>query len=108
MPPSTAERKKTSVIKPRRRMRGHTNDVNVVVHLPDGRSIITCSHDASLRRWDLESGAQIGDDWRDEGDGAPVWCIALSPNSKTIAGGSGEGTVRLWNIETEKVIAKWA
>jgi len=28
--------------------------------------------------------ARSGDDWRDEGDGAPVWCIALSPNSKTL------------------------
>ncbi|OAX36889.1 WD40 repeat-like protein, partial [Rhizopogon vinicolor AM-OR11-026] len=86
----------------------HTSHVNGVVHLPNGRSIITCSHDSSLRRWDLESGAQTGDDWRDEGDEAAVWCIALSPNSKTIASGSSEGTVTLWNVEKEKVIAKWA
>src|SRR5437588_3875914 len=108
MPPSTAEMTKTFTIKPRQVMRGHTNSVNGIVHLLDGRSIMTCSHDSSLRRWDLESGAQIGDDWRDEGDKAEVWCIALSPNGKTIASGSSDGTVRLWNIETEKVIAKWA
>ena len=108
MAPSTAQVKKTSGIKPRQTMRGHTDDVSGVVHLPNGRSIITCSRDGSLRRWDLESGAQIGDDWRDEGDEAQVWCIALSPNGKTIASGSNDGTVRLWDVETEKVIAKWA
>jgi len=126
MPPSTAEMTKTSGIKPCQTMRGHTGDVNWTVHLPDGQSIITCSNYGSLRRWDLESGAQIGDDWRDERNEAEVWCIALSPNSKTVASessggtvasgstegtvasGSTEGTVRLWNVETEKVIAKWA
>ncbi|OAX40415.1 WD40 repeat-like protein [Rhizopogon vinicolor AM-OR11-026] len=89
-------------------MRSHTGGVSGIVHPPDGRCIITCSHDRSLLRWDLESGAQIGDDWRDERDEAQVWCIALSPNGKTIASGSIEGTVRLWNVETEEVIAKWA
>src|SRR5437588_8737858 len=108
MAPSTAQMKKASAIKPRQTMRGHTDDVNDVVHLPDGRSIITCSHDSSLRRWNLESGAQIGDDWRDGRDDAQVWCIALSPNGRTIVSGSRDGTVKLWKVETEKVIAKWA
>jgi len=36
-----------------------------------------------------------------------VWSIALSPNGKTIASGSRDGKVRLWNVETEKVVAKW-
>jgi WD40 repeat protein len=31
----------------------------------------------------------------------------LSPNSKTLASGSSDGTVRVWDIETRKVIAKW-
>src|SRR6266481_3527301 len=107
MPPSTSEVKKTSAIKPRQTMRGHTGDVNGVAHLPGGRGIITSSYDGSLRRWDLESGAQIGDDWRYNGDEAAVWSLALSPNGKTIASGSRDGTLRLWNVETEKVIAKW-
>ena len=66
-------------------MRGHTNWVNGVAHLPDGRRIITCSVDGSLRLWDLKSGAQIGEDWR---DGYPeVWSMALSPNGEIVASG---------------------
>ncbi|KAG2069225.1 hypothetical protein BDR04DRAFT_1101953, partial [Suillus decipiens] len=51
---------KTPEATPYLTMRGYTEDVRDVVHLPSGRRI-TCSHDGSLRLWDLEKGIQIGD-----------------------------------------------
>jgi len=36
-----------------------------------------------------------------------VRSIALSPNGKTVASGSRDGTVRLWDVETKKVVARW-
>jgi len=77
-----------------------------IVHLPGGRRIITCSDDGSLRLWDLESGEQIGNDWRDGGNEG-LRSIALSPNGKSVAGGNGGGKVRLWDVETKKVVARW-
>jgi len=88
-------------------MRGHTSFVYGVAHLPDGRRIITCSHDGSFRLWERESGAQIGNDWQDDEDDEGVCTIALSPNGETVASGSRGGMVKLWNIETRKVIARW-
>jgi WD40 repeat protein len=89
-------------------MRGHTDIVKGLVHLPGGRQIITCSLDGSLRLWDLESGIQIGEDWRDEGDKtAAVYKMALSPNGKTVVSGSGNGKMKMWDVETGKVIQKW-
>lgn len=102
-----AEMKQTSKLIPRKIMRGHTKQVVGVAHLPGRQRIITCSFDGSLRLWDLESGAQIGYEWRDEWDKAGVWTMALSPNGKTVASGSEDGTVRLWDVRTRKVIAKW-
>jgi WD40 repeat protein len=67
--------------------------------------MITGSLDGSLRLWDLESGAQIGKEWCDRNNG--VWSMALSPNGKTIAGGSNDSYVRLWDVETKKVISEW-
>ena len=87
-------------------MRGHTDLVTGVAHLPNRRRIITCSDDGSLRLWDLKSGVQIGNDWRDDGK-EEVWNISLSPNGKTVASGSGDGRVRLWDVETKKVVATW-
>ncbi|KIK32916.1 hypothetical protein CY34DRAFT_18721 [Suillus luteus UH-Slu-Lm8-n1] len=99
--------KKTSAVTPCKTMLGHTNYVYGVAHLPSGQRIITCSLDGSLRLWDLKSGAQIGDDLRDEGDETRVRAMALSPNGKTVAVGSNDGTVRLWDVEAGKIVAKW-
>ncbi|KAG2341155.1 WD40 repeat-like protein [Suillus weaverae] len=102
-----ANMKKKSAVAPCKTMRGHTSPVFGVAPLPSGQRIITCSGDGSLRLWDLESGAQIGDKWRDGRDEAAVRTMALSSNGKTIASGSQDGTVRLWDVETGKVVIKW-
>jgi WD40 repeat protein len=68
---------------------------------------VTCADDGSLRLCDLESGTQIGDDWQDKGTLGIVFSITLSPNGKTIASGSIDGIVRLWDVEKGKFIAQW-
>jgi WD40 repeat protein len=88
-------------------MRGHWSCVQAALHLPGGKRIITCSYDGSLRLWDLESGAQIGEELRDEGDTAAVSTMAMSPNGKMVASGTVDGIVRLWELETETIVAKW-
>ncbi|KIK39349.1 hypothetical protein CY34DRAFT_808380, partial [Suillus luteus UH-Slu-Lm8-n1] len=97
----------TADVTPIKVMGGHTDIVESVVHLPGGRRIMTCSSDGSLRLWDLESGAQIGDDWKDEQEKSGVHDIALSPNGKTIVSGCWDGKVKLWDVETGKVIKRW-
>ena len=92
-------------------MKGHTDWVWGVVHLPAGQCIITCSADGSLRLWDLQSGIQIGDNWydddEDEGEEARVLSLALSPNGTTVASGTSDGAVKLWDVRTGGVVAKW-
>ena len=115
LPPPSDKIELTSATKPRQIMRGHTLGVTGAVCLPDKRRIITCSDDGSLRLWNLESGVQIGNDWRDDsgggghfGDRKDRFCtIELSPNGKTVASGSLHGKVRLWDVKMKKVVAKW-
>jgi WD40 repeat protein len=95
----------TQVIRPCHKFEGHTEDVMDVIHVSGGRRMMTGSLDGSLRVWDLQSGKQIGNDWRD-GE-SEVYAIALSPDGKKVASGSGDGVVRLWDVATGKVIAKW-
>jgi WD40 repeat protein len=97
---------KTRAIIPHQKFEGHTSFVEGVLHLRDGQRIMTCSPDGSLRVWDMESGKQIGEDWRDD-EGTTMNTIALSPDGKKVLSGGGDGTMRLWDIDAAKVIAKW-
>jgi WD40 repeat protein len=105
MSSATTNKKETSVITHRQKFEGHTESVYGIIHLPGGQWIMTCSLDGSLQVWNLKSGKQIGDDWRD-GD-SPVWSIALSPDGKKVVSGSDDAAVRLWDTDTCKVIKKW-
>jgi WD40 repeat protein len=108
MSSQTSKKQQTPAVTPIKEMRGHTDRVRGVEHLPGGRRIMTCSSDGSLRLWDLENDLQIGEDWRDkEEKNAGVNSIALSPNRKTVVSGGSDGKVKLWDVKTGKVIAKW-
>jgi WD40 repeat protein len=105
MSSSVVGRQEISTIKPRQKFEGHTDWVNVVIHLPDGQRMMTCSFDGSLRVWNLKSGKQMGKDLRDGDSG--VWSIALSPDGTKVFSGGDDGGVRLWDIDTGKLIARW-
>jgi len=96
---------KTRSTRHRQKFEGHMETVLGVIHLPGGQRIMTCSDDGSLRVWNLESGEQIGNDWRDGESG--VFTMALSPGGNIIASGSRDGSMRFWDIDTGKVIIGW-
>jgi WD40 repeat protein len=101
----TTKTKETSTITPCQKFGGHTEWVWSIIHLPDGQRVMTGSYDGSLRMWDVKSGKQIGNDWRD-GE-SKVYGIALSPDGKKVVSASEDGAVRLWDIDTCKIITKW-
>ncbi|KAG1845674.1 quinon protein alcohol dehydrogenase-like superfamily [Suillus subluteus] len=108
-PSSIVGRKETLAIKPCQKFEGHTDSVDTIIHLPGGQRMMTCSRDGSLRVWNVKSGKQIGEDYRDpDGDNnIEVRTIALSPDGKKVVSGSLDGGMRLWDIDTGKVIGKW-
>jgi WD40 repeat protein len=103
--PLAAAMQEIRAMRPCRKFEGHTGQVEDVIYLPRRQRMMTCSYDGSLRVWNLESGEQIGEDWRD-GE-CRVLTIASSPDKKKVVSGSDDGAVRLWDIDTGKVIAKW-
>jgi WD40 repeat protein len=77
------------------------SSLKVTLCLSDKKRIIVHSYDRSFRVWDLETGTQVGEEWEDK-DGAMT--IALSPDGKKVASGGFDSAVKLWSVDTGKVI----
>ncbi|KIK38891.1 hypothetical protein CY34DRAFT_808920 [Suillus luteus UH-Slu-Lm8-n1] len=82
--------------------------VHRILHLLDGKRIIMYSTNGSFRVWDLETGTQVGEEWEDKEQPEELGAIivlVLSPDGKKIASaGNRDGAVKLWNVDTGKVI----
>jgi WD40 repeat protein len=84
---------------------------------PDGKVLVSGSHDATIRLWDLRTGREQA---VLKGHTSPVWSVAISPDGKTLASacgptirltdpdgkergaGMGEPTIKLWDLATAK------
>jgi WD40 repeat protein len=94
-----------SAIMPYRKIKLKIN-MSHTLHLLDEQQVISYScNDGSFQVWDLERGTQVGKEWEDKEKG--MYTTALSPDSKTIANGNEDGSVKLWNIDTSKIIETW-
>ncbi|QRV94614.1 WD40 repeat-like protein [Ceratobasidium sp. AG-Ba] len=71
--------------------------VTSVAYSPDGRRVVSCSWDKTVRIWNVETGAQIGDPVA--GHSSAVASAAYSPDGRRIVSGSHDGTVRVSEVD---------
>lgn len=85
---------------------GHGDAVTSVEYSPDGTQLVTSSFDGEARIWDLngalDSSADPGSPTSRilSGHNGIVWDATFSPDGKTIATASFDGTVKIWNAQT--------
>jgi WD40 repeat protein len=97
-----------------RELKGHSGGITAVAFAPDGRTLISASHDATLRFWDAATGKNIRklqvpdetnikslDQYKGINSGG-VLTVAYSSDSRFLASGSYDGTVRIWDSDTGK------
>ena len=85
---------------------GHANWIYSVAFGPDGKILASGSGDNNIILWDVSTALNtsvathkpLGSPLT--GHKATVWSLAFSPDGKTLASGSKDGTVILWDVST--------
>ncbi|MGO8796943.1 MAG: AAA family ATPase [Candidatus Sulfotelmatobacter sp.] len=80
-----------------RRLEGHKDRIWSVRVTPDGRRAVSGSMDATVKVWDLESGACLH---TLEGHSAGVWSVDVTPDGRRAVSGGKDATVRVWDLES--------
>lgn len=81
----------------------HKNIVMDAVFSPDGRTVLTGSHDMTAMLWEADTAKPVGEPLRHD---VPVNCVAFCPDGKSVLTGGGwldpktPGAARLWDAKT--------
>jgi eukaryotic-like serine/threonine-protein kinase len=82
----------------------HRGPVRSVAFSPDGRTVLTGSNDGAAQVWEVASQRPLGEPLRHEGW---VQQVAFGPDGNVvITAGQVESTVRLWDLQTRRVIGE--
>jgi WD40 repeat protein len=84
-----------------RTLEGHKNVVFSVAFDPEGRTLVSGSHDKTVKLWEVASGKLLR---TLEGHNDLVWSVAFDPAGRTLASGSHDETVRLWEVASGKLL----
>jgi WD40 repeat protein len=97
-----------------RSLEDHEGDVNVIAFSPDGSMVATGGSDGKAISWDVVSGTASGEFYggprrrgprrrmikQDGPDSRSIWSLAYAPEGGTLATGSRDGTIRLWDLNS--------
>ena len=83
-----------------RQIPGHGGQVTSLAAVPaNPMQVFSGSLDATVRRWNLENGQQLGQ----YNHGGPVKAIAVRPDAQRLASASDNHTAKLWNINGQQI-----
>lgn len=81
----------------------HGDFVNHVGFTPDGKMLVSCSWDGTLRSWEAATGKEIH---CFKGHQRAVMSFSISKDGKTLASISQDYTIRIWDLRTGKELRK--
>ena len=75
-------------------MRQNAGEIVVLAFSPDGKILLTASHDGTARFLDAESGTQLGPALHHTD---AVLCVAFHPDGRSVVTGTRDGIVQRWS-----------
>ena len=81
----------------------HAAEIGAAAFSPDGKLVLTGSHDHTARLWDAATGRPVGSP-----TAASVGTsrsVGFSPDGKLVLTASEDGTAKLWDIGTGEFVA---
>jgi sugar lactone lactonase YvrE len=78
-------------------LKGHTEMVKSVAFSPDGQSLVSASHDETVKVWDLRRGREM---LTLKGHHGPVSSVAFSPDGQRVAAAGHQLPVKVWDART--------
>lgn len=81
----------------------HLGVIRALAFSPDGRSLLTASHDATARVWDLNDGSELHEIRRFEHQG-PINAACFHPTGQFVATASEDHTARIWDVGNGQAI----
>ena len=75
----------------------HTQLVGSLTFSLDGTSLVSGSHDATIKLWDMQTGGVVKTFCSNT---ISVWSVSISPDFTTIASAAFDGEIQLWDIQT--------
>ena len=74
---------------------GHSGRISGVGITPDGKKVVSASHDCTIKIWDVETGNLIN---TLTGHSQSIGCMAISPDGRTIVSGGDDRNVNIWDL----------
>src|SRR5262249_2556878 len=95
-----------------RYLRSHYDTASSIALSPDGKTLASGSDDPTIVLWGISTvlstsvanGQSIGQPLQGHGD--TVLSVAFSPDGKTLASGSADGVIILWDVATRQPIGQ--
>jgi BlaR1 peptidase M56/WD domain, G-beta repeat len=89
---------------PVRRLLGHTAGIGEVAFSPDGRKVMSCSADGTIRLWEVDTGEHLQTLLGHRG---AVKSVVFSLDGRRALSSGTDATVRYWDIDTGRELRRF-